>query len=90
MIISPLHSQVNCYFIISILGLSLVNALLVYVVSASIFLITLIVVTINYLQEKRPKVLPIILRDWKFLPKPLRTLETVDYIVQTYMEVKND
>jgi len=80
---------VSSFFFLPLMiyGLSLVNALLVYVVSASIFLITLIVVTINYLQEKRPKVLPIILRDWKFLPKPLRTLETVDYIVQTYMEV---
>jgi hypothetical protein len=31
--------------------------------------------------------LPRVLQTWHFLPKPLRTFATVDYVVQTYMEV---
>merc|ERR1711976_1005997 len=68
-------------------GLSLIHTVLVYAFSIIIVLLFISVITINYLQEKKPQLLPRVLQDWKFLPKPLRTLETVDYVVQTYMEV---
>ena len=58
-----------------------------YVGAGVTILLFILVITINYLQENYPEMLPYLLKDWKFLPKPLRTLETIDYVVQTYMEV---
>ena len=58
-----------------------------YVGAGVTILLFILVITINYLQENYPEMLPYMLKDWKFLPKPLRTLETIDYVVQTYMEV---
>ena len=69
------------------LALSLIHHDLVYAVSGIIYFVSIIVVTINYLQDNKPEVLPYVLRNWQFLPKPLRTFSTVDYVVQTYMEV---
>jgi len=68
-------------------ALSLIHHDLVYAVSGIIYFVSIIVVTINYLQDNKPEVLPYVLRNWQFLPKPLRTFSTVDYVVQTYMEV---
>ena len=59
------------------------------IISGIVLVIVLSVVSLNYMQEHHSKILPRVLRDWKFLPKPLRTLETIDYVVQTYMEVKS-
>ena len=65
----------------------MVHSILVYVGAGVTILLFILVITINYLQENYPEMLPYMLKDWKFLPKPLRTLETIDYVVQTYMEV---
>ena len=65
----------------------MVHSVLVYVGAGVTILLFILVITINYLQENYPEMLPYMLKDWKFLPKPLRTLETIDYVVQTYMEV---
>ena len=70
-----------------ILGLSVVNTILMEIISGIALFIVLFVVSLNYMQEHHSKILPRVLRDWTFLPKPLRTLETIDYVVQTYMEV---
>lgn len=61
--------------------------MLMEVICAIIVFIIFFIISVNYLQEHHEKKLPRVLRDWKFLPKPLRTLETIDYVVQTYMEV---
>ena len=45
------------------------------------------VIAVNFLQENKPEVLPYFLKTWNFLPKSARTLRTVDFVVQTYMEV---
>ena len=58
-----------------------------YVASGIIISISIFVTLINYLQEHKKHLLPRVLEDWRFLPKPLRTLGTLDYVVQTYMEV---
>ena len=70
-----------------ILGLSLVDTTLMEVISGIVLFILFFVVSVTYMQEHHEKMLPWVLRDWTFLPKPLRTLETIDYVVQTYMEV---
>ena len=73
--------------IFSSLGLSLIDTMLMEVICAIIVFIIFFIISVNFLQEHHEKKLPRVLRDWKFLPKPLRTLETIDYVVQTYMEV---
>lgn len=68
-------------------GLSLIDTILMEIISGLVLFIILFVILVNYMQEHHEKMLPRILRDWKFLPKPLRTLQTIDFVVQTYMEV---
>merc|ERR1719453_2226981 len=45
------------------------------------FLISLFVVTVNTLQTRKPDVLPGLLKDWSFLPAPMRSLEPMDRIL---------
>ena len=70
-----------------ILGLSLVDTILMKIISGLVLFIVLSVVSLNYMQQNHKQMLPRVLEDWRFLPKPLRTFGTIDYIVQTYMEV---
>jgi len=72
---------------IIIFGLSITNTLLMYVLVVTFVSGLVFVIFINFLQEHKPDILPYILKDWTFLPKPLRSFGTIDYIVQTYMEV---
>ena len=58
-----------------------------YTVAILAFFLLFCVLVLNYLQEKHEAALPPFLKTWKFLPKSLRTLRTVDFVVQTYMEV---
>ena len=58
-----------------------------YSVALLAILLFFFVICVNYLQEHKPQMLPYFLKNWKFLPKSLRTLRTVDFVVQTYMEV---
>ena len=79
---------INIYMLFFIfVGLSLVDTVLMEVITGIVLATLLFVLLVNYMQEHHQKKLPRVLRDWKFLPKPLRTLETIDYVVQTYMEV---
>ena len=57
------------------------------IISGLVLFLVLFVVSLNYMQENHRQMLPRVLEDWTFLPKPLRTLGTIDYVVQTYMEV---
>ena len=43
----------------------------------------ILIIVINVLQDKRPNWLPIFLRSWEFLPKPLRSLEPYDRILSS-------
>lgn len=70
-----------------IFGLSLLNTILMYTIVVTFVSCLVCVILINFLQEHKPQLLPYILKDWKFLPKPLRSFRTIDFIVQTYMEV---
>ena len=70
-----------------ILGLYSVNDYLMYTIVITVITLLIAVILINYLQDNKPEVLPYALKDWKFLPKPLRSFATIDYVVQTYTEV---
>ena len=46
-----------------------------------VFFLILFIIVINVIQNKRPLWLPIFLRSWDFLPKPVRSLEPYDKIL---------
>ena len=58
-----------------------------YTVALLALFLFFFVLAVNFLQENKPEVLPYFIKTWKFLPKSARTLRTVDFVVQTYMEV---
>ena len=68
-------------------GLSQIHPILMYTVAILAVVLLFFVISVNYLQDNKPEILPYFLKTWKFLPKSLRTLRTVDFVVQTYMEV---
>lgn len=43
--------------------------------------VLLVIIIINFLQRKRPKLLPKVLHNWKFLPEPLRSLAPMDRVL---------
>ena len=51
-------------------------------VAGPFVLIAIIVVIIKIIQAKKPAILPTKLQNWKFLPKPLRSLEPYDKLMQ--------
>lgn len=61
-----------------VFGLSLAGTVVFLSVTVPIFVIFAVIVLINILQAKAPRALPKVLRDWTFLPKPLRSLQPYD------------
>ncbi|XP_060589268.1 sodium-dependent phosphate transport protein 2B-like isoform X2 [Ruditapes philippinarum] len=62
----------------AIFGLSLIGWQVMTGICGPIVFVLAIVVVINILQRKAPKCLPKILRNWMFLPEPLRSLDPLD------------
>ena len=70
---------------LTIFGLSLIRPLWVMggiLIVVGILAISIVIIKI--LQNKAPQVLPVILRDWKFLPLGFRSLEPYDRIVMKF------
>jgi sodium-dependent phosphate cotransporter len=61
-----------------IFGLSLAGTVAMYVVLIPITALVLVIILMNLLQKHKPAILPSILKDWKFLPELLRSLEPLD------------
>ena len=61
--------------------LSLAGAIVIYVVFIPIAALLLLVILVNLLQRRKPKLLPSKLQTWEFLPKPVRSLEPFDRLV---------
>ena len=61
--------------------LSLAGAIVIYVVFVPIAALLLLVLLVNLLQRRKPKLLPSKLQTWEFLPKPVRSLEPFDRLV---------
>jgi sodium-dependent phosphate cotransporter len=72
-----------CFFLIPLIffGISLGSTVACVVIGIICFLVFLFVVTVNTLQTRKPDVLPGLLKDWSFLPKPMRSLEPMDRIL---------
>ncbi|XP_078495842.1 sodium-dependent phosphate transport protein 2B-like [Ciona intestinalis] len=72
------------FFIIPavILGLSLAHIWAMGAVMILVVVIVLFIIVVNVLQVKRPKMLPLKLQSWDFLPAPLHSLKPYDRIVK--------
>ena len=70
-----------------LIGFSFLNTILLYTTVILLALILTAVELINYMQRNHQKQLPRVLKTWEFLPLPLRSLSTLDFVIQTYMEV---
>ena len=70
-----------------LIGFSFLNTILLYTILILLALILTTVELINYMQRNHQKRLPRMLKTWEFLPLPLRSLSTLDFVIQTYMEV---
>ena len=65
-------------FPLYIFGLSLIAPVAIYIGFLPLFVIFLLVIGINVVQAKKPGMLPVMLKNWNFLPEPLRSLEPYD------------
>lgn len=65
-------------FPLYIFGLSLIGPVAIYIGFLPLFVLLLVVVFINVLQNHKPNLLPLILQDWSFLPEWLRSLDPYD------------
>ena len=71
----------------SVFALSMIGIVPMCVVLTSFIGIVLLVILINVLQDKRPEALPKKLRNWDFLPEPLRSLDPLDRVISKVLEL---
>jgi len=64
-----------------IFGLTLAGPIALGVVLIPIVVLVILIIIINVVQSYKPSILPKILKDWTFLPKPLRSLEPIDNLI---------
>lgn len=64
-----------------VLGLSVAGTVTLIVILAPVAIIVTLVVIISILQRKKPSFLPVVLRNWKFLPLWMRSLEPLDRLI---------
>ena len=64
-----------------VFGLSLAGPAALYITLGVVLVIALTAGLISLLQRRAPNVLPPVLRSWKFLPEPLRSLAPYDRLV---------
>ena len=51
--------------------------------------LVIFITTVNYIREKRPKILPKFLQSWKWLPAPLRSLKEGFKFKHTKVQIQN-
>ncbi|XP_041352274.1 sodium-dependent phosphate transport protein 2B-like isoform X2 [Gigantopelta aegis] len=66
----------------AVFGLSVAGLKVLAGVLIPIGVVAAVIIVIKVLQSKKPSVLPRKLRDWKFLPKFMRSLEPLDRVIQ--------
>ena len=69
-------------FPLYIFGLSLIGPVAIYLGFVPLFLLLVVVIVVNVVQNSWPEWLPDVLQDWEFLPEPLRSLDPYDRYVQ--------
>ena len=63
-----------------VMGLSFAGSIYVIVFASIAFILMMFVLVVNLLREKKPEWVPQTLKTWKWLPKPLRSLEPYDNV----------
>ncbi|ODM87561.1 Sodium-dependent phosphate transport protein 2B [Orchesella cincta] len=63
------------------ISLSLAGSIYVVVLVVTVGVFILLITAMTLMQRKVPKLLPVKLRDWKWVPKPLRSLQPYDNLV---------
>lgn len=63
-----------------VLGLSFAGNVFVIVFSSIVVAIIIFIIAVNIIREKKPNLLPRVLRTWTWLPVPFRSLEPYDKI----------
>ncbi|XP_061834510.2 sodium-dependent phosphate transport protein 2B-like [Nerophis lumbriciformis] len=78
---------VLCFLVLplTIFGLSMAGWQVLVGIGAPIIVLVVFVVIVNIMQSRCPRFLPRFLRDWKFLPRPLRSLAPWDSVVTSLM-----
>jgi len=71
-----------------IFGLSLAGPVAMYVVLVPVAVILIFITVTSIIQRKFPQILPDKLKNWKFLPTPLRSLKPYDRIIERLNCVK--
>ncbi|XP_022104733.1 LOW QUALITY PROTEIN: sodium-dependent phosphate transport protein 2B-like [Acanthaster planci] len=72
-----------------VFGLSIAGIVPLLAVGIPILVFLILIVVINILQRKFPRILPKFLRSWEFLPKPLHSLEPLDRLLSCSCIKKN-
>ena len=65
-----------------VFALSIAGSVAMYVVFIPFAFIILLVTFLSLIQNYKPGILPTKLQNWKFLPKPLRSLEPIDGVIK--------
>ncbi|CAL8121936.1 unnamed protein product [Orchesella dallaii] len=63
------------------ISLSLAGSIYVVVLVSTVGIFLLLITAMTFIQRKVPKLLPVKLRDWQWVPKPLRSLQPYDNLV---------
>jgi len=68
-----------------VFALSLAGYAVLLGVGIPVLVFFIVIVIVNIIQNKRPHWLPAVLRDWSFLPEPLRSLDPYDRAVSNVL-----
>ncbi|KAL7644162.1 UNVERIFIED_CONTAM: hypothetical protein RMT77_004987 [Armadillidium vulgare] len=74
---------ITMFFVLpgAIFALSLGGMIVMWSILGPVIIIVVFAVIINLIQKKKRSLLPTVLQNWNFLPKPLRSLEPYDRVV---------
>ena len=64
-----------------VFGLSMISWKVMAGLLSPVAALVVVIAVVKLLQRKAPKCLPAVLRDWKFLPEPFRSLQPYDRII---------
>lgn len=64
-----------------VFGLSIAGPIVLISILSPVTILILFVILVTILQRKKPTWLPVVLRNWKWLPEPLRSLEPLDRLI---------
>ena len=70
---------------LTVFGLSIAGWLYLGLFFCPLIIVVLLVLSINFIKTRKPEILPNLLKNWDFLPEPLRSLKPYDKIIFKYL-----